>query len=150
MNFKKLTIVFLTLSVFLFAFSKQSMAQEKRITIQKKNISLKDAFNEIERQTNYNIAYKKSETDEKQKINLSLKDVSLEEALKEILKDTRLTYKINGYHIILVPKKEKTGSKGNWPYPNHTRNGLRCRNRTTCGVRQYFIDRKSYNRNHFR
>ncbi|MGV8137119.1 MAG: secretin and TonB N-terminal domain-containing protein [Mangrovibacterium sp.] len=111
MKLKNLTIVFLTLSVFLFAFSKQSMAQEKRITIQKKNISLKDAFNEIERQTNYSIAYKKSETVEKQKINLSLKDVSLEEALNEILKDTGLTYKINGYHIILVPKKEKSVTK---------------------------------------
>ena len=60
-------IVFLTLSVFLFAFSKQSMAQEKRITIQKRNISLKDAFNEIEKQTDYSIAYKKSETNEKQR-----------------------------------------------------------------------------------
>ena len=86
MNLKNLTTVFFTLSVFLFAFSIQSMAQEKRITIQKKNISLKDAFNEIERQTNYSIAYKKSETDEKQKINLSLKNVSLEKALEEILK----------------------------------------------------------------
>jgi hypothetical protein len=111
MKLKKLTIVFLTLSVFLFAFSKQSMAQEKRITIQKKNISLKDAFNEIERQTNYSIAYKKSETDEKQKINLLLKDVSLEKALEEILRDTGLTYKINGYHIILVPKKEEQKAK---------------------------------------
>ncbi|MFA5433902.1 MAG: secretin and TonB N-terminal domain-containing protein, partial [Candidatus Paceibacterota bacterium] len=111
---QNLTIVFLTLStlsVFLFAFSKQSMAQEKHITIQKKNISRKDAFNEIERQTNYSMAYKKSEINEKQKINLSLKDVSLEKALEEILKDTGLTYKINGYHIILTPKKEKPEAK---------------------------------------
>ncbi len=113
MKLKNLTIVFLTLSVFLFAFSKQSMAQEKRITIQKKNISLKDAFSEIERQTNYSIAYKKSETDGKRKINLSLKDAGLEEALNEILKDTGLTYKINGYHIILVLKKEKSVTKKN-------------------------------------
>jgi hypothetical protein len=111
MNLKKLTIVFLTLSVFLFVFSRQSMAQEKRIIIQKKNISLKDAFNEIERQTNYSIAYKKSETNGKQKINLSLKDASLEKALEDILKDTGLTYKITGYHIILVPRKEEPEAK---------------------------------------
>ena len=78
MNIKKITTVFLSLLVFLFIFQNQSMAQEKRITIQKKNISLKDAINEIERQTSYSIAYKKSETNEKQRINLSLKDVSLE------------------------------------------------------------------------
>lgn len=107
MKLKKTRIALLTFSVFLFAFPMQSMAQEKRITILEKNISLKEAFNEIEKQTNYSIAYKKSETDEKQKINLSLKDVSLEKALEEILKDTGLTYKINGYHIILTPKNEK-------------------------------------------
>ncbi len=111
MNLKKLTIVFITFSVFLFVFSEPTMAQEKRITIQKNSISLKDAFNEIERQTNYSIAYKKSETDEKRKINLSLKDADLGKALNEILKDTGLTYKITGYHIILVPEKEKAAAK---------------------------------------
>ncbi len=111
MNLKKLAIAFLTLSVFLFFFSVQSIAQEKRITIHKNNISLKEAFREIERQTNYSIAYKKSETDEKRKINLLLNDVSLEKALEEIMKDTGLTYKINGYHIILIPKKEKQEAK---------------------------------------
>lgn len=111
MNLKKIIIAILSLSIFLFVFSVQTMAQEKRIRIQKKNISLKEAFNEIEMQTNYSIAYKKSETDEKRKINLLLKDVSLQEALKEILKDTGLTYKINGYHIILFLKKEKTESR---------------------------------------
>ncbi|MFO7844527.1 MAG: carboxypeptidase-like regulatory domain-containing protein [Bacteroidales bacterium] len=83
------------------------MAQEKQITIQKNNISLKEAFNEIERQTNYSIAYKKSETDENHKINLSLKDVSLEKALDEILETTGLTYKIKGYHIILASNEEE-------------------------------------------
>lgn len=111
MNLKKLAIAVLALSIFLFAFSERTMAQEKRITIQEKSISLKDAFNEIERQTNFSIAYKKSETDDKRKINLSLKDASLEKALDEILKDTGLTYKINGYHIILIPEKEKTESQ---------------------------------------
>ena len=107
MYFNKLTITVLTISFFLFAFLTQTMAQEKQITIQKNNISLKEAFNEIERQTNYSIAYKKSETDENHKINLSLKDVSLEKALDEILETTGLTYKIKGYHIILASNEEE-------------------------------------------
>ena len=110
MTLKKITIIVLPLLIFLFAFSVQITAQEKRITIQKQTISVKDAFNEIERQTNFSIAYKKSEMDEKRKINLSLKEVSLEKALAEILKDTGLTYKINGYHIILIPEKESRGA----------------------------------------
>jgi hypothetical protein len=111
MNFKKITKAVLTLSFFLFVFSVQTIAQEKQITIQKKNISLKDAFNEIERQTNYSIAYKKSETNGKRKINLSLKEASLKKALNETLKGSGLTYKINGYHIILITEKEKTESQ---------------------------------------
>lgn len=104
-------MAFFAISVFLFAFSKQLMAQENLITIQKKHISLKDAINEIEKQTTYSIAYKKSETDGKQKNNLSLKDATLGNALEEILRGTGLTYKINGYHIILVPKREKPEAK---------------------------------------
>ncbi len=107
MNLKKLKIVFLTLLFFLFAFYKHSMAQEKRITIQNKNISFRDVFNEIERQTQYSIAYKKQNIDDSQKIELSFKDVILKKALEEILKNTGLTYKINGYHIILIPKNSK-------------------------------------------
>ena len=110
MNFKKITIKVLPLLIFLFAFSVQTIAQEKLITIQKKNISVKDVFSEIERQTNYSIAYKKSETNRKRKINLSLKNVNLKEVLDETLKGTGLTYKINGYHIILIPEKEKKES----------------------------------------
>ena len=109
MNFK-IVITFIALSIFQFAFSLQTKAQEQQITIKKKDVTLKEVFNEIEKQTNYSIAYKKSEIEEKQKINLSLKNASLKKALEVVLKDTGLTYKINGYHIILIPKKEKTKS----------------------------------------
>lgn len=111
MNFKKITITIIILSIFLFVFSSHTAAQEKQISIQKDNISLKDVFIEIEKQTSYSVAYKKAEIDEKLKINLSLKEVSIEKALEEILKDTELTYKITGYHIILTPKKVKSETK---------------------------------------
>ena len=106
MNLKSLTKSILTVTFFLFVFSMQSAAQGKRITIQNKNILLTEAFSEIEKQTGYSIAYKKSETDEKRKLNLSLKDAGIEQALEEILKGTGLTYKISGYHILLLPAKE--------------------------------------------
>ena len=49
MNFKKITIKVLPLLIFLFAFSVQTIAQEKLITIQKKNILVKDVFSAIEK-----------------------------------------------------------------------------------------------------
>jgi hypothetical protein len=122
MKFKKTVITFIALSIFQFAFSLQTNAQEQQITIQQKNITIKEAFNEIEKQTNYSIAYKKSEIEEKQKINLLLKNASLKKTLEVVLKDTGLTYKINGYHIILIPKKEKTKSPKT--YLNQTIRGM--------------------------
>jgi hypothetical protein len=77
-------------------------AQEKQISIQEKNISLENAFEQIERQTGYSIAFNAAKIDVKKKIPLSLKNASLEEALSVILKDTGLSYTMNGYHIILV------------------------------------------------
>ena len=88
----------------------------KQITIQNKNISLKEAFTEIELQTGYSIAYELSAVDVKRKISLSLESQSIDKALAQILKDTRYSYKITGYHIIITPSgnelqkstKEKT------------------------------------------
>lgn len=102
-----------------FAFlSLNATAQNdrKQITIQNKNISLKEAFTEIELQTGYSIAYELSAVDVKRKISLSLESQSIDKALAQILKDTRYSYKITGYHIIITPSgnelqkstKEKT------------------------------------------
>ena len=102
-----------------FAFlSLNATAQNdrKQITIQNKNISLKEAFAEIELQTGYSIAYELSAVDVKRKISLSLESQSIDKALAQILKDTRYSYKITGYHIIITPSgnelqkstKEKT------------------------------------------
>ena len=89
-----------------FAFlSLNATAQNDRkpITIQNKNISLKEAFTEIELQTGYSIAYELSAVDVKRKISLSLESQSIDKALAQILKDTRYSYKITGYHIIITP-----------------------------------------------
>lgn len=83
------------------------IAQEKKITIQEKNISLEDVFAQIEKQTGYSIAYDRSKIDVKKKISVSLKDATLDKAFSEVLENTGLSYKINGYHIILVRERKK-------------------------------------------
>lgn len=81
---------------------------EKLITIQNKSISLKEVFSEIEKQTGYSIAYEKSSVNTDKKISLSLKNATIDQALKEIVKDSGLTYKITGYHVIISVKSEKS------------------------------------------
>ena len=85
-----------------------SQNAEKKITIQNKNISLKEAFEQIELQTDYSIAYEQSNLNLKKRQSLSLKSASIEKALTQILKGTGYTYKIKGYHIIISLPAQKT------------------------------------------
>ena len=85
-----------------------SQNAEKKITIQNKNISLKEAFEQIELQTDYSIAYEQSNLNLKKRQSLSLKSASIEKALTQILKGTEYTYKIKGYHIIISLPAQKT------------------------------------------
>lgn len=93
------------LAIFLFfAFlSLTTVAQnkEKKITIQNKRISLKEAFAQIESQTGYSIAYEQSNLDLEKKQSLSLKNVAVDKAMTQLLKETGYVYKIKGYHIII-------------------------------------------------
>lgn len=106
-------IIFLLFTLLSLAATAQD--EGKRITIQNKNSSLKEAFAQIELQTGYSVAYELSALDVKKQLSLSFKNLSIDKALSQILKGTRYTYKITGYHIIITPvdgqqppAKEKT------------------------------------------
>ncbi|WP_370794838.1 carboxypeptidase-like regulatory domain-containing protein [Bacteroides stercorirosoris] len=106
-------IIFLLFTLLSLAATAQD--EGKRITIQNKNSSLKEAFAQIELQTGYSVAYELSTLDVKKQLSLSFKNLSIDKALSQILKGTRYTYKITGYHIIITPMdgqqppaKEKT------------------------------------------
>lgn len=107
-NISELTSRFFFFVLFLF-FVSTAIAQDsnKKITIQEKTISIKEAFSKIEQQTGYSIAYEQSKLDLKKKISLSLKDADINKALSQILKDSKHSYKIKGYHIIISPLIEE-------------------------------------------
>ena len=85
-----------------------AVAQEKKqmVNIQQTGISLKDAFEIIETQTDYTIAYEQSALDSDKRISLSFKDTDIDMVINYLLNGTRYTYKITGYHIIISPKTE--------------------------------------------
>lgn len=99
------------LAIFLFFtfLSLTTVAQnkEKKITIQNKKISLKEAFAQIETQTEYSIAYEQSKLDIEKKHSLSLKNVTVDKAMTQLLKGTGYAYKIKGYHIIISLQDNK-------------------------------------------
>lgn len=72
---------------------------------------MKDAFQQIEKQTGYSIAYEHSSLNTEKKITLSLENAAIDDAIKLILKDTKHTYKITGYHIIISLSREEDADK---------------------------------------
>lgn len=79
-------------------------AQNKKILIDEGNASVKQIFNEIEKQTFYTIGYNEADIDINKKINVSALSYNLDELLKFILKDTDLRYTFRENHILLVPQ----------------------------------------------
>ena len=103
-------IIFLLFT--LLSLTATAQDEGKRITIQNKNSSLKEAFAQIELQTGYSVAYELSALDVKKQLSLSFKNLSIDKALSQILKGTRYTYKITGYHIIITsPDKQQPFAK---------------------------------------
>jgi hypothetical protein len=79
------------------------LAQNKTITIQGKNIPLKDIFEQIEKQTGYSIAFNQSEIDLTKQVSISLNNADIDKALSQVLMQTPYSFKINGYHVIIIP-----------------------------------------------
>lgn len=98
------------LFIFLFCMGAGAMAQsDKKITINKNNITLQKALTEVQKQSDMSIAYNDSKLPKKM-ISLNLKDESLERVLDEILKGTGHTYLIKDNYIMIIPgeKVQKT------------------------------------------
>lgn len=93
------------LILILFA-STSLMAQENKVSVVGRNITIKQAFEQIEAQSNYTIAYNQTKFDAERKISPTIKNASLKDAINAILRDSGFTYKINGQHIIIVVEAE--------------------------------------------
>ncbi|WP_080903988.1 TonB-dependent receptor [Parabacteroides sp. Marseille-P3160] len=84
-----------------------AQTKDNTISIENKSISIKEAFLEIEKQTEYSIAYEQLGTDLDKRLFLSFKGEKIDKVISQILKGTDLTYKIRGYHIIVSKKKKE-------------------------------------------
>ncbi|MDR2969872.1 MAG: TonB-dependent receptor [Tannerellaceae bacterium] len=87
----------------------RASAQDKRIDIGAGEITVADAFRKIESLAGYSIAYSQSDIDTGKTIHLPPGGVTLDQVMNEILKPTNLTWKLNGYHIVLQLKDQQRG-----------------------------------------
>ncbi|TRZ45434.1 SusC/RagA family TonB-linked outer membrane protein [Robertkochia solimangrovi] len=79
--------------------------QKNKVSISIEKATVKQIFNEIERQTDYTFFYNSDDVDTNRNISINLKQQPLEKVLDVIFKEsTDISYKIMGTHIIVTKK----------------------------------------------
>ncbi len=84
-----------------------AIGYSQRITMNKKQISLHEAFREIRKQTGYNIIANTQLLKDARPIDLILANVTLQEALEKCLSGQSLTYKMMDKNIIIKPMEHR-------------------------------------------
>lgn len=80
--------------------------QNSKISIIKKNITLREALMSVRQQTKMSVSYNDTQLPT-HKLNLDIKDKSIEEALQIILKDTGFTYAVKNNYIMIIPENAR-------------------------------------------
>lgn len=80
--------------------------QNSKISIIKKNITLREALMSVRQQTKMSVSYNDTQLPT-HKLNLDIKDKSIEEALQIILKDTGFTCVVKNNYIMIIPENAR-------------------------------------------
>lgn len=108
---KHLRLRVLTLFSLLFLFSVPLFAQDKQVTIDLKNVSLKEVFSAIEKQTTYRFSYRNVVIDTTKDISISKTNATVSTILNEVLTEKKLEYNIvSSKSIVISDKPKDTGN----------------------------------------
>ena len=79
--------------------------QSAKISLTLKNVSLKQALKEIEKQSDYTFVYSDSKIDVNKKVDINVKDCALVEVLNQLIADSEIRITSIDNHIVLTDKK---------------------------------------------
>ncbi|MDD4698323.1 MAG: STN domain-containing protein, partial [Fermentimonas sp.] len=82
------------------SMAEMSYTQNARVTINKRNATLKEVLNEIESQTDYLFIYN-NEVNTNEKVSVKAKQKAVSEVLYSILENKDMNYSMEGNHILL-------------------------------------------------
>ncbi|MGV3766828.1 MAG: SusC/RagA family TonB-linked outer membrane protein [Chitinophagaceae bacterium] len=100
----------------------------QNVTLSGKNLTLKEIFTEVKKQTGYVVFYKKNDFEKTSRISISVQEMPLVNVLDAVFKDQPLSYLIEGKTIVISPrnvpadnsKNEVSASEGVQPPQNIT------------------------------
>lgn len=100
----RLTLVLMAVS--LMQVYATGLSQSSKISLSLKNVSLKQALKEIEKQSEYTFVYSDSKIDVNKKVDIEVKDCSLVDVLDRLIADSEIRYTSVDNHIVLTGKKK--------------------------------------------
>lgn len=99
-------LFFVQLSVEVISARAQTVI-EKKIAYVADGITLKDAFNQLEKLGNVSISYNNSQLNDKRLVRVDKGQRTVPEVLSILLRGTNLTYKQNGSNILIVARSRQ-------------------------------------------
>lgn len=122
--------IFISLFVLIFIFSSNSavfsaniepedrgsklalLLDQKKISLDFKDVNLADILKEIQRQTNISFVFERNVSPETMgDFTINVENYSINEALNELFNNTQYTYKIDGESVVISRKKQQVKSK---------------------------------------
>lgn len=89
-------------------------AQNAKLSMEKKSVSLIEVLNELSEKSDYEFFYNDNEV-KGVKVSVSVKDATVSEILDHVLQGTALKYQIVDHVIVISPQKdEQAQEKGVW------------------------------------
>ena len=108
---KKKSIIFFCFALFLLINPISLSAQDGKVSISVNNVTLKQFFDTIEKQSKYKFSYLDSALKGKKNVSLNAENKSLKEILNEILQARSLKHTTDGINILIVPSNTQEGTK---------------------------------------
>lgn len=104
---KKKSFIFFCLTLLLLINPICLSAQDSKVTLSLNNVTLKQFFDVIEKQSNYKFSYRDSAIQEKKSVTINAQNKSIKDILNEVLPTRSLIFTINGNNIVIVPSNAK-------------------------------------------
>ena len=107
MNLKRISVSFFSLLL-----ASQMTISAQNVSFSTNTVTLKSAFEKIEKASKYKIAYNSSQLNANRSVTLSKKSDDVFGMLTQLLKETNCTYELEGNYIIIKPlQKAQTSGK---------------------------------------
>ena len=103
------------------SFAVYNYAQQKKISIDLREVSVRTVFDAIEKQSEFYFTYNHTEIDVNRKVTVQQKNKKLTVVLDQLFESTNVGYTINDRHIILYSKTKKPVSS---PSPSGSLNNF--------------------------